>query len=409
MTITYVADEKHPPTPAAAIPPSCVHEVFRDVEQWEHQQGEPAIRLHVGEPGFRPSSAVAHALSAAVRDGRDGYTTAEGLLELREALVEKLVRDNGHDTGTELVFVTPGSTQGLFAAMTALHRPGARLLLPAVHWPVHLQQCLLAGYDPHFYPLDEQMRPDLAAIAAVPDAPATVLLITTPSNPTGAVCDAELLAALVDLARDRGWTVISDEAYEDFAFDGPHVSAAALEADLPPADRVVFSAFSFSKSYAMTGYRLGYVVAPNEPQARTLRTVQEASIVCPALPVQLAGLAALRERPQARANAAFVRATRDAALGPLVTAGVLDRRPSGGWYALLDCADTGLSAEEFASALLWQQGVALAPASGFALRPAGSGFVADPGARHLLRLAFCGAPEQVAEGARRIAAFVGAR
>ncbi|MBP2479706.1 aspartate aminotransferase [Crossiella equi] len=407
MTTTYTHDDKPRPTPVADIPPSCVHEVFREVEQWERERGVPAIRLHVGEPAFRPSPVVAGALAAAVRDGRDSYTTAEGVLELREAVVAKLVRDNGHDTDPGLVFVTPGSTQGLFAIMKSLHSPGARLLLPAVHWPVHLQQCLLAGYTPDFYPLDEHMRPDPVALAALPEVPNTVLLLNTPSNPAGALCDAQLLGTLIDLARSRGWTVVSDEAYEDFAFDGPHVSAASLEVGLPAEDRIVFSAFSFSKSYAMTGYRLGYVVAPNEHHARTLCTVQEASIVCPALPVQLAGLAALGEREQAAANGVFVRATRDRALAPLVAAGLLAHLPSGGWYALLDCAHTGRKAEDFAADLLRLQGVALAPAAGFALRRGRSGFVADTGSRQLLRLAFCGAPEQVAEGAERIAAFVG--
>ncbi|MGI8312742.1 pyridoxal phosphate-dependent aminotransferase [Saccharopolyspora hattusasensis] len=410
MTRTYIGDYPSTPFPVTDIPASCVHEVFRNVEQWERETDTRAIRLHVGEPAFRPSSAVAGAVAAAVRDGRDSYTTAEGVLELREAVVEKLTSENGHDTDVELVVATPGSAQGLLAVMNALHRPGAHLLLPAVHWPVHLQQCLLAGFVPRFYPMDEQMRPDVAAIAAMDVDSSAVLLVNTPSNPAGALCDTARLGELVALARERNWAVISDEAYEDFAFDGEHVSTAALESDVPPSDRVVFSAFSFSKSYAMTGYRLGYVVAPNSRHAQTLRTVQEASIVCPALPVQMAGIAALEEREQSRRNGAFVRRTRDSALLPLLDAGLLERLPGGGWYALLDCGRTGLDATTFAARLLREHGVALAPASGFALRVApDSAIEPDPGAEHLLRLAFCGPPELVAEGARRTAAFAGAR
>ncbi|PWI44782.1 pyridoxal phosphate-dependent aminotransferase [Streptomyces sp. ICBB 8177] len=395
----------------ADIPPSCVHEVFRAVTEYEAAHGVPALGLHVGEPAFRPPAAVADAVLAAVRDGRTGYTTAEGLLELRSALVDKLRTRNGHDTDTDLVFVTPGSTQGLMTLMHAVAAPDAEILLPSVHWPIHLQQSLLTGLRPVFYPLDDRMRPDVDALARIGGDRPRTLLLNSPNNPTGAVCGERHLLALLDLAHSRGWTVISDEAYEDFAYDEEHISLARLERNVSPHQRRVFSAFSFSKGYGMTGWRLGYVTAPNERHAAAVRTVQEASIMCPPEPVQLAGIAALGRPECLAANKAMVRHTRDTALRPLLDTGLLARLPEGGWYALLDCRTTGLDADTFAARLLAEHGVALAAGPGFALRPlvdaAGQVRTVDeePQARGLLRLAFCGETETVREGVSRVARF----
>lgn len=411
MTTLQSADAAAFQPPAAGIPPSCVHEVFRAVDSYERDHRTRTIRLHVGEPDFRAPASVAEAVAAAVRNGRTGYTTAEGLLELRAALVEKLRTRNGHDTDTDLVFVTPGSTQGLLAVMHAVAAPGTEILLPSVHWPVHLQQSLLAGLRPAFYPLDEGMQPDVGALARITGGRPRVLLVNTPNNPSGAVCDEAHLAALLKLARSRSWLVISDEAYEDFVYDTEHVSLARLEHDVPPAERRVFSAFSFSKSYGMTGWRLGYITAPNQQHAAAVRVVQEASIVCPPEPVQLAGIAALGERHSVAANVELVRRNRNTALRPLLDSGLLDRLPEGGWYAVFDCLRTGRDADTFAARLLREQGVALAPAHGFALRPAvdADGRVlavgVEPSARGLLRLAMCCAADAVDEGVRRIADF----
>lgn len=369
---------------AATIPPSCVHEVYRSVDAWERDTGRPVIRLHVGEPHFGPPQEVVEALSAAARDGRTGYTSAEGMPELREALTAKLEVRNGHRTSPDLVFATPGSSQGLAALMQSIAEPGDRILLPALHWPIYLQQALLAGLRPVFYPLDDRHHPDLAALS---ELDGDVLVVNSPANPTGAVCSTSELKALLALAHRRNWQVISDEAYEDFVHDGTHTSLASLERDLAPDERRVFSAFSFSKSYGMTGYRLGYVVTPNRRRAAALRTVQEASIVSPPTPVQYAGIAALDTPDAVRHNADAVRRARSL-LAPLVP-----ELPAGGWYALLD---VHMDADVFARKLLETGGVSVAPARGFALRPSVSpageiGAVSsDATACSLVRLAFCG-------------------
>ncbi|MBO4206023.1 pyridoxal phosphate-dependent aminotransferase [Micromonospora echinofusca] len=405
MTSTMAARATH----AQSIPPSCVHDVYRSVNAWAARTGRPVARLDVGEPHFTPPLAVIEALAAAVRDGRTGYTPAEGLPVLRERLAAKLVEHNGHDTVAERVLVTPGASQGLSALMQSVTDPGDEILLPALHWPIHLQQSLLAGLRPRFYPLDDEYRPDLDALATMGNERTRVLLTNTPSNPTGCVYDADLQAALLELARRNDWLVIADEAYEDFVYSGRHVSMAALERDVPPAERRVFSVYSYSKSFAMTGYRLGYVATPNAAHAATLQVVQEASILSSPTPVQYAGLAALDAMSEVADNRERLRSARDA-LAPLAELGLIPRVPAGGWFALVDIDGLGTTADAFAAALLERDAVAVAPARGFALRPViTAGRVArvdaDPASEHLVRIAFCGEPTQVSEAARRIAAF----
>ena len=409
-TTAAEAPRRHLPH-AASIPPSCVHAVYRSVNEWQRRTGREVVRLDIGEPYFKPPNAAVEALAAAVREGRTSYTPAEGLPELRERLAEKLVRRNKHRTSPELVFVTPGASQGICAVLQSVTDPGDEILLPAFHWPIHLQQTLLCGLRPKFYPLTDDYHPDLEALRSMASDRTRVLLVNTPSNPTGTVYDPHTMMSLLELAQEHDWVVISDEAYEDFVFEGEHLSMAALERDLPGRQRRVFTIFSYSKSFAMTGYRLGYVAAPNATRGAILQAVEEASILSSPTPVQYAGLAALDALDEVDGNRKGVLSARDG-LTPLVDLGLLQRLPAGGWFALLDCGGVGVTAEEFAAGLLEREAIAVAPARGFALRPvtdaggAVESMGADPATETLLRIAFCGQPEQVCDAAGRIADVV---
>jgi aspartate aminotransferase len=392
---------------ASTIPSSELHRVFRDAEDRERVSGAPVTKLHVGEPYFTPPPEVAQALADAVTRGRTGYTAVEGLLELRERLVAKLAGENGVDADVSRMFVTPGSCQGLAALMQAVAEPGAEILLPELHWPIHLQQALLAGLRP----LGQDYRPDPEAVLAAATPNTKVLLINSPANPTGAVLDTATLRALIDTARGRGWQIISDEAYEHFVYDGEHVSTASLERDVPVPERIVHSVYTFSKSLAMTGYRLGYLSTADERTARAVRIVQEANIIAMSTPVQYAGLEALRLGEVVRENRAMVLANRDAVLPAVRDAGLLPELPAGGWYAVLDVAPTGLTAEEFAARLLETRNVAVVPGTGFALMPRldamGRVTSAEPApwSRHLIRIAMCVAPQVLRDGVRELLEF----
>ncbi|MFI6044566.1 pyridoxal phosphate-dependent aminotransferase [Nocardia sp. NPDC051321] len=398
---------------AGSIPSSCLHDIFRAAQTQEERTGTEVVKLHVGEPYFHPSDAVAEAFIDAVRRGDTKYTGPEGLTPLREAVVDKLRADNAVDTEFSRVLISPGSCQGLAALMQSLAEPGAEILLPELHWPVHLQQSLLAGFRPVLYPLGPDFRPDPEAIAAVATPRTRVLLLNSPANPSGVTLDPEVLAAVLDLARRRGWHVISDEAYEHFCYEDEHVSVASLERDVPVDERIVHSVFTFSKSFAMTGYRLGYIALANDRAADVMKVVQEANVIGTSTPVQHAGIAALHGRADAAAtNRKLVQRSRDVALSPLIEAGLLSELPAGGWYAMLDVSRTGLDAETFAMRLLARTGVAVVAGNGFAMRPDLDdrgrlrSFGYAPWARHLIRIAFCVDPAQLELGVQRLVEFV---
>ncbi|QNE17030.1 pyridoxal phosphate-dependent aminotransferase [Kribbella qitaiheensis] len=401
----------HPPV-ATAIPSSSLHEIFRAADARELATGSPVIRLHVGEPYFTPPAEVAEAIADAQRAGRTSYTDVEGLAELRRGLATKLDLENGLDTPISRIFVTPGSCQGLSALLLSMAEPGTEILLPELHWPIHVQQALLAGLRPIFYALDESHFPDPDSIAAVSGPNTRILLVNSPSNPTGAVMDADRLRALLALGRERGWQLISDEAYEHFVYEGNHVSMASMERDLPDDQRIVHSVFTFSKSLAMTGYRLGYVVTATDAAAAALRVVQEAGIIAPPTPVQYGGIAALQMPAAAEVNRKLVQQNRDEVLPALRDAGLLRELPAGGWYAMLDISCTGLSAEDFTAQLLEERGVAVVPGSGFGLRPqlddrgALVAMETDAKAGDLVRIAFCVDPEVLKSGVAELLAFV---
>jgi len=396
---------------ASTIPSSELHRVFREVDERERLIGTPISKLHVGEPHFTPPPEVARALSEALARGHTSYTAVEGLPELRERLVAKLAAQNNVGTDVSRIFVTPGSCQGLAALMQALTEPGSEILLPELHWPIHLQQALLAGLRPVFYPLGRDYRPDPESVLAAATPNTKVLLLNSPANPTGAVLDEPALRTLLDAARARGWQVISDEAYEHFVFDGEHLATASLERDVPVEDRIVHSVYTFSKSLAMTGYRLGYLSTANERTARAVRIVQEANLIAMSTPVQYAGLEALRQDQVIAANHALVRTNRDTELPAVRDAGLLPELPAGGWYAVLDVAPTGLTGEQFAAALLENRNVAVVPGTGFALVPRldarGRVVSAEPApwSRHLIRIAMCVAPETLRDGVRELLEF----
>lgn len=398
---------------ATTIPSSCLQDIYRAAEVKELTTDAEVTKLHVGEPYFGPPEEVAEGFLEAVRRGDTKYAGVEGLPALRESLVEKLRTDNGLDTQMSRVLVTPGSCQGLSALLQSLAVPGAEILLPELHWPVHLQQSLLAGLRPVFYKLGPDFLPDPDALAAAAGPRTRILLLNSPANPSGAVMDARLVGHLLELARAKGWQVISDEAYEHYVFEGEHLSVGALERDVPVAERIVHSTFSFSKSVAMTGYRLGYVAAATDKAADALKVVQEASIIGTSTPAQYAGIAAVRARAGiAEINRKRVMTNRDAVLPSLVEAGLMRALPAGGWYAIADIGRTGMDAKTFSTRLLDATGVAVVPGDGFAWHPGldEGGSIESaayaPWARHLIRIAFCVDPDALERGVQKLLAFV---
>jgi len=396
--------------------------MFRLADEMERAGGGPVFRLHVGDPDFAPPPAVVEATAAALRGGKTHYAPTAGVQELRVAIADKARARNRLAASTEQVIITPGSTQALFATLEILFGPGDDILVPEIYWPNYVQEVLLLGGHPVFYPLGAGYQPDLVALTELVGPKTRAIMINSPSNPTGAVFPEATLRAMYELARQHDLWILSDEAYEDFVFSGAHVSPGSFEAALPEDQRRVFTLYTFSKSYAMTGLRLGCVVAPTLYAATLLRKCQEPLVASAGMPIQWGAIAALGEAE--RAGVAKMRETyrrrRDLALSILQPAGMADYVPEGAFYIMADVSATGMTGDDFAVALLKEERVAVAPGSGFAILPrfAADGSVlaepspsgapeypTNPKARHRVRIAFCVSDEDLGEGLRRMVRF----
>lgn len=331
-----------------------------------------AIHLEVGEPDFDTPPHVTEAAVRAAKDGLTRYTPNRGLPRLVEALCTKLERVNGLQTSPEQVVVTAGAVNAIFASLSVLVEPGDVVLCPDPGWPNYRMMATLLGASAVTYPLlhESRFEPDVAAlreqILATPKA--KVLLLNTPGNPTGAVWSPEVLKAVLTEADRHGLYVISDEVYEEIVFDRQHTSAAAVS----ESDRVI-SAYSFSKTYAMTGWRVGYVVAPASI-ADLIAKAQEPLISCPTSVAQAAAIAALEgDQTYVADMRDSYRARRDMLVQLLTGTQLLAAVPQGAFYAMLKIGPAHDDSAAFAQRLLDERGIAVAP--GIAFGPSCRSFV----------------------------------
>ncbi len=250
-----------------------------------------AIRLEVGEPSFTTPAHIIDAAAAAAREGHTGYGPNGGLESLRHLLSDKILRVNGFSAEPTNIVVTPGAMNALFSIYMALLEPGDEVLLPTPGFPNMDEMVRLFGGRPVFYELDPKSDfiPDVDEIDRLCGAKTKAVFVNTPSNPTGAVFPPAVVRSIVDVTREHGVWLISDEVYDEMILDpaATHASAASF----PGSDHVV-SVFSFSKIYAMTGWRVGYAVAPADFADR-LRVLQEPEVSCPSTISQKAAEAAL--------------------------------------------------------------------------------------------------------------------
>ena len=253
--------------------------------------GDGVIRLEVGEPSFTTPSHVIEAAAAAARAGHTGYGPNGGLASLRELLSEKLRRVNGIEASPEEIVVTPGAMNALYSVYLALLEPGDEVLLPTPGFPNMDEMVRLLGGRPVFYPLaaDEHFLPDVAALDALVTARTKMLFVNTPANPTGAVYPARLMGDLVEFCARHDLWLLCDEVYDEMVLSPGCVHTAAAPLD---SDGRVITVCSFSKVYAMTGWRVGYAAAP-AGVAELLRTLQEPQVSCPSTISQKAAEAAL--------------------------------------------------------------------------------------------------------------------
>jgi aspartate aminotransferase len=321
------------------------------------------ISLSVGEPDVAVAPHIAEAAKAAWDRDDTNYTANGGIPELRAAIVEKLARDNHLHVDTEQVWATIGATQALHQALHLTLAAGDEVLIPDPGYTVFTMAPRMLDALPVPYSLrpDRGFMPDLAELESLVTDRTRVLVVNSPSNPLGSVFPEPVLRELLAFAKRHDLWVLSDEVYEYFTWDQPHVSLAALDDD----DRV-FTVFSLSKTYAMTGIRIGYLVTPRG-LAQTMRSVQEASISCVNTPGQWAAIAAITGSQQNVADARVHYQANIAAATELLDAKNIEYlRPAGTFYlwVRVDHVSDG-DVAEWAERFLVEERVAISPGSAF--------------------------------------------
>ncbi|HZE27586.1 MAG TPA: pyridoxal phosphate-dependent aminotransferase [Terriglobales bacterium] len=327
-------------------------------------QGRSIIHLELGEPDFHPAEPVIHALEEALRAGKDRYCTVAGVPALREELARYLDRTRGLDVSSGNIVIAPGCKIALFLAMMAIVEPGDEVLYPDPGFPGYPSITAGMGGVPVPYELAErnQFQPDPDEIAAKITARTKALLTCSPNNPTGTVYSDEVQRRIAELAVKHDLYVLSDEIYARILYAEKYISMLSYPG---MAERTIIID-GFSKSFAMTGWRLGYAVAP-PAMVEPLELLAVNTYTCVAEFTQHAAIEALQDRSGATAKMVEEFAGRR---GQFVrelnrVPGFRCPQPDGAFYAWVNITGTGLAAEEVCRVMLGEAGVAAIPGAAF--------------------------------------------
>ena len=358
--------------------------------------GQKVWRFEGGEPWMNTPEPVKAAMGAALVRNQTRYAPSSGIPELRRAILEKVRNRNGIPCDDEAPIVVNGGMQGLFAAFSTLLDPDDEVLLFSPYWTPIVD---LVGYHkakPVLIPTVEARRQGLAAALAARTTPRTKLIYwNSPSNPTGDVFSRQETEEVAAFAREKGLAVISDEAYEDLVYEGAPIVAIA---SLPGMAERTITCYTLSKSYSMTGWRLGYVIAPRRYQT-AIKTVVLYTTNGVSTPTQWAGVESLTRGTEFVAEwRTGYRARRDRLVAGLQAAGFEIEPPRAALY-LFPRTPSWLPSDSRAAARVLLDEAKIATVPGIVFGPEGEGH---------LRFSFSVSEEMIAGGTEALAAFASA-
>ncbi len=327
-------------------------------------QGRSIIHLELGEPDFHPGASVVESATRAIAAGKDRYCAVAGVPALRDEIAAYLQRTRNISVSAANIVVAPGCKAALFFAMMALLEPGDEVLYPDPGFPGYPSITLGLGAVPVPFELSSRnyFQPDLSEVAAKITRRTRMLLTNSPGNPTGTVYTDAVQRGLAELAVKHDLWVLSDEIYARISYGGEYVSMLSY----PGMEERTLIIDGFSKSFAMTGWRLGYTVAPPDVvPALTMMAIN--SYTCVAEFTQHAAIEALRDREGTtpRMVAEFARRREQFIHDLNEIPGFRCEPPEGAFYAWVDIRGTGTSAEEVCRILLEEAGVAAIPGAAF--------------------------------------------
>jgi aspartate/methionine/tyrosine aminotransferase len=368
------------------IKPSGIRKLF-DLAQ----EKKGLVSFGIGEPDFVTPAHIREAAKKALDEGYTRYTPNLGFPEFREVLANKLKQKNKISVTPEEVVVTSGGTEALFFAFYTLINPGDEIIIPDPGFVTYESQVYFSGGTPVHFPLwgENNFHPDLEELKNYITPKTKAILLNSPSNPTGATFDKDELLAIAQLAQEKDIFVISDELYEDIVYDGrEHISIASL----PGMKERTISIFGFSKSYAMTGWRLAYLAAPLDLVKEIAKLLQNTS-VCANSIAQRAGLSAIQGSQDCVKEmfTAYNKRRNVLTKGLNEIKGLSCHAPEGTFYAFVNIKETGMTSEELSMYLLEECKVVTVPGTAFGRQ--GEGYI---------RLSFATSLDMVKEGIARI-------
>jgi aspartate/methionine/tyrosine aminotransferase len=356
-------------------------------------QGKSVVHLEIGQPDFKTPQNIIDAACKALNEGKTGYTPTSGIIPLRETIAKHCREYKKVDAEMENVVVVPGGKPIMFYTMLMLTQPGDEVIYPNPGFPIYESVIKFSGAKPVPMPLldKNEFRVDLEQLKRDINDKTKLIIVNNPGNPTGGVFSKEDILAIADLTRDKGIYILSDEIYDKIVFEGQPLSIASL----PGMKDQTIILDGFSKTYAMTGWRLGYGVM-NKELAGHMTMLMANSNSCAASMTQWAAIEAL-EGPQADVDkmvAAF-KERRDYLIEALnAINGIHCVMPQGAFYAFPNISSFGLTSAQFADRLLEEGGVAAA--GGAAFGSFGEGFI---------RLSYANSLENLKIAVSRIADF----
>jgi aspartate aminotransferase len=331
------------------------------------KDGIDVCSFGAGEPDYDTPQFIKEAAVQALAEGKTKYTASAGLLELREAICEKFIADNNLEYTPDLISVNCGAKHSCYNAILATCGPGDEVIIPAPYWTSYPDMVRLAGATPVIVETKQEngwkLTPEEFEDAMSPST--KMIIINSPSNPTGAVYSAEELAALGEVAASEDILILSDEIYEKLIYDDlKHTSIASISDELKQLTIVING---FSKAYSMTGWRVGYTATANKKIATAIDTIQSHTTSAPATFAQYGALAALHGDQQViedmREDFNLRRQYMLKRLNEI--SNVTTVEPKGAFYFLANISKTGLNSMNFAEKLLSRHHVAVVPGKAF--------------------------------------------
>jgi len=375
-----------PSTVCQNIPPSGIREVFNRIAE-----NKDVISFALGEPDFTTPAPFIEAACQTFAEGKTHYTPNAGLFALRSAIAGSY--EQGRYTPDQVV-VTAGATEAILLTLMALVNPGDEVIVSEPYWPAYIGQILTCSGVPRFVRTFEKdhfsLKPD--QVEKVITSKTRFIIINSPTNPSGAVTPKEDLRALAELVIKHNLIVLTDEVYRHILYEGTFASIADFS---DVRDRCVVID-SFSKTYAMTGWRIGYAIAP-ENIAKAMTKMHENTSSCVSAFSQAAALKALEVgQPYVHEMVCEFSARRDLVIEGIRSIPRLSTiKPAGAFYLYFNISETGMKARDFVFSLLEKGGVALVPGSAF-----------GDGQEAYIRMSYASSQTNLRKGLERIADFV---